>query len=164
MAKKIFESCKRFIKENYKFFIVLIFILIIFGVQLPYKIYTPGGMVNLSERISVEGGYTSEGELGMAYVSMVKGNIPFLLLSYIIPDWDIVAESEITYDNQSFEEKLKADQIATQQSIDSAIIAAYQEAGKPVQIESENANITYIDEQAKTDLELFDKIISFYFI
>ena len=61
MAKKFIESGKRFIKENYKFFIVLILILIIFGVQLPYKIYTPGGMVNLSERISVEGGYTSEG-------------------------------------------------------------------------------------------------------
>ena len=159
MAKKILESCKRFIKENYKFFIVLILILAIFQIQLPYKIYTPGGMVNLSERISVEGGYTSEGELGMAYVSMVKGSIPFLLLSYIIPDWDIVPDSEITYDNQSFEETIKADQIATQQSIDSAIISAYKEAGKPVTVESENVNITYIESEADTDLELFDKVL-----
>ena len=159
MAKKFIESGKRFIKENYKFFIVLVLILIIFGVQLPYKIYTPGGMVNLSERISVEGGYTSEGELGMAYVSMVKGSVPFLLLSYIIPDWDIVPDSEITYDNQSFEETIKADQIATQQSIDSAIISAYKEAGKPVTVESEKVNITYIENAADTDLQLFDQIL-----
>ncbi len=160
MGKKAIEYIKNFFKENYKFLLVIVVILAVFQIELPYKIYTPGGMVNLSDRISVDGGYSSEGELGMAYVSMVKGNIPFLLLSYVIPDWDIVPDSEITYDNQSFSEKIKADQIATQQSIDSAIIAAYKEAGKPVQIESENANITYIDDQAKTDLELFDKIIS----
>ncbi len=160
MTKKFIESGKRFIKENYKFFIVLIFILIIFGIQLPYKIYTPGGMVNLSERISVENGYSSEGELGMAYVSMVKGSVPFLLLSYFIPDWDIVPESEITYDNQTFEETVQADKIATQQSIDAAIIASYKEAGKPVTIESENVNITYIESEADTNLKLFDQVLS----
>ena len=61
--------------------------------------------------------------------------------------------------NQSFEETIKADQSATQQSIDSAIISAYKEAGKPVTVESENVNITYIESEADTDLELFDKVL-----
>lgn len=160
MLKKAKNYLLGFLKENYKFLIVLIAILLLFKIELPYKIYTPGGMVDLSNRVTVEGGYSSEGELGMAYVSMVRGNIPFLLLSYIIPDWDIVSNSEITYDNQTFEEKLKADQIATEQSVDSAIISAYKLANKPVEIKSENVNITYIDDLANTDLQLFDKIIS----
>ncbi len=159
-TKKITESIKKFFKENYKFILILLIILLVFQVELPYKIYTPGGMVNLSDRISVEGGYTSEGELGMAYVSMVRGSVPFLLLSYIIPDWDIVAESEVTYDNQSFEETLKANQIATKQSIDSAIISAYKEAGMPLSIHKENVNVTYIDNKAQTDIKLFDQILS----
>lgn len=160
MSKKIKDNVKYFFKENYKFLITLLVILLIFKIELPYKIYTPGGMVDLSKRVSVSEGYSSEGELGMAYVSMVRGSIPFLLLSYLIPDWDIVPDSEITYDNQTFEEKLKGDQIATQQSIDSAIISAYKLADKPVIIESENVNITYIDNKADTDLKLFDKIVS----
>ena len=86
--------------------------------------------------------------------------VPFLLLSYIIPDWDIVPEAEVTYDNQTFEETLKANQIATQQSIDSAIISAYKEAGKPVTVEGENANVIYITDKAETNIKLFDKIIS----
>ena len=90
MGKKIIDNVKQFFKENYKYLCILLVILILFQYELPYKIYTPGGMVNLSDRIRVEGGSTSEGELGMAYVSMVRGSIPFLLLSYIIPDWDIV--------------------------------------------------------------------------
>ena len=97
--------------------------------ELPYKIYTPGGMVNLKGRITVENGYSSEGTLGMAYVSMVRGSIPFLLLSYVIPDWDIEPVSELTLENETFEERLKADKIATQQSIDSAIISSFTLAG-----------------------------------
>ena len=160
LTKKVTERIKNFFKENYKFLLVLVLIFLVFQVELPYKIYTPGGMVNLSERISVEDGYTSDGELGMAYVSMVRGSVPFLLLSYIIPDWDIVPETEVTYDNQTFEETLKANQIATQQSIDSAIISAYKEAGKPVTVEGENANVIYITDKAETNIKLFDKIIS----
>ena len=159
MGKKIIDNVKQFFKENYKYLCILLVILILFQYELPYKIYTPGGMVNLSDRISVEGGSTSEGELGMAYVSMVRGSIPFLLLSYIIPDWDIVPESEVTYSNQTFEETVKADQIATQQSVDSAIIAAYREAGEEVHVYSEKVNITYIDDGAQTDIQLFDQII-----
>ena len=159
MGKKIIDNVKQFFKENYKYLCILLVILILFQYELPYKIYTPGGMVNLSDRIRVEGGSTSEGELGMAYVSMVRGSIPFLLLSYIIPDWDIVPESEVTYSNQTFEETVKADQIATQQSVDSAIIAAYREAGEEVHVYSEKVNITYIDDEAQTDIQLFDQII-----
>lgn len=160
MLEKITDKITKFFKENYKFLVLLIIIVTLFMVELPFKVYTPGGMVDLGERIKVEGGYSSNGKLGMAYVSMVRGSIPYLLLSYIIPDWDIVPESELKYENETMAEKLEADKIATKQSIDSAIIAAYQMAGKPVTVDSEIAHITYIDEAAQTDLKILDTVIS----
>ena len=98
------QKIKNFFKENWKFLGVLLAIILIFRIELPYKVYTPGGMVDLSKRVSVESGYTHDGVLGMSYVSVIRGSAPFLLLSYLISDWDIVPESEITYANESFEE------------------------------------------------------------
>jgi len=154
------DKIKKFFIENYKFFVVLILIFTIFQVELPYKIYAPGGMVSLSDRVNIESGYSSSGEFGMAYVSMVRGSIPFLFLSYILPDWDIVPESELTLQNETFEERLKADKIATQQSIDAATIASFRLAGKEIDIKKEIVHVTYLDEMASTDLQLFDVILS----
>ena len=44
---------KNFFKENWKFLGVLLAIILIFRIELPYKVYTPGGMVDLSKRVSV---------------------------------------------------------------------------------------------------------------
>lgn len=156
----MWKKFKQFWRENYKFFIALAIILVVFQYELPYKIYTPGGMVDLSSRVSVENGYSSEGELGMSYVTMVRGSLPFLALSYIIPDWDIVPVSELTLDHETFEERFEADKIATQQSIDSAIISSFTLAGKEVSIEKELVHVTYIDERAKSDIKLFDIVLS----
>lgn len=154
------QKIKKFFKDNWKFLGVLLAIVLIFRIELPYKIYTPGGMVDLSKRVSVESGYTHDGVLGMSYVSVIRGSAPFLLLSYLISDWDIVPESEITYANESFEETFEADKILTKQSIDGAIISAYHEAGKEVSIEKEIVHVTHIDEKAQTELKLFDIILS----
>lgn len=154
------EKIQNFLKNNYKFLVVLILILTIFRVELPYKIYTPGGMVSLSDRVSVESGYSSSGEFGMAYVSMVRGTIPFLLLANMIPNWDVVKEEDITLENESFEEMFRADKIATQQSIDSAIIASFRMAGKQVDVQKEVVHVTYIDKEAKTNIKLFDIVTS----
>lgn len=155
MADKI----KKFIKDNYKVLFIAIVLITIFQIELPYKIYTPGGMVDLTNRVYVENGYDSSGKFGMAYVSMVRGNIPFLLASLVIPDWDIVKQEELTLENETFEERFNADKILTQQSIDSAIISSYRLAGKDIILEKENVHITYIDKNAKTDLKLLDIVL-----
>ncbi len=160
MWKKIGGKIKTFLKENYKFFILLILIVALFQYELPFKIYSPGGMVNLENRVTVENGYKTEGELGMAYVSMIRGSVPFLLLSYIIPDWDIVPVSELTMENETFDERFQIDRISTQQSIDAAIISSFQLAKKDISIKQEVPHVTYLDESSKTDLKLFDIILS----
>ena len=83
MFNKIYEKTRDFIKENYKSLIVLMVVFLLFMVELPYSIYTPGGAVNLNDRIKVDNQEDVEGSFNMAYVSMVRGSIPFLLISSI---------------------------------------------------------------------------------
>ena len=71
-------------KENGLFLFSLIAIVFLFQFELPYVVYTPGGAIDLSDRVKVEDGYESNGSLSMAYVSMIKGNIPFVLLLSLI--------------------------------------------------------------------------------
>ena len=157
---KIRDEIVKFFKENIKYLVLFIVLILLFTIELPYKVYAPGGMVELSKRVNVENGYATNGTLGMAYVSMIKGSIPYLLLSYVIPDWDIVSDTEIKYDNETMKERIEADKISTEQSISSAIIASYTLAGKSVQVNEEVVHITYIDEQANTDLKVLDIVKS----
>ncbi len=157
---KIRDEIVKFFKENIKYLVLFIVLILLFTIELPYKVYAPGGMVELSKRVNVENGYATNGTLGMAYVSMIKGSIPYLLLSYVIPDWDIVSDTEIKYDNETMKERIEVDKISTEQSISSAIIASYTLAGKSVKVNEEVVHITYIDEHANTDLKLLDIVKS----
>lgn len=160
MFTKIYEKIKEFIKENYKELIVLVVVVLLFTIKLPYTIYTPGGAVNLNDRITVEDGYEVEGSFNMAYVSMVRGSIPFLLISYVIPDWDIVAASDVTAEGEDMDEMLERERLYMQQSMDAAIINAYLAAGKDVNITGTINEVSYLTQEADTDLEIGDQILS----
>ncbi len=157
-----YEKFKKFMKENIFFFLTLLLIVFLFHFELPYVIYTPGGAIDLSERVSVENGYSSEGSFSMAYVSMVRGSIPFLLLSYVIPDWDIVPTEYLKSENESLDEMIEADQISLIQAQNHAVYAAYKLAGKEVVVTKQIQHLVYISEDADTDLELFDQILEIH--
>ena len=110
--------------------------------ELPYCIYTPGGKVDLSKRIEVENGYDYKGELAMSYVSMVKSSLPFIGLSFIIPNWDLQKESDVAYENFTLEETIQIDKIYMQEGINNAIISAYKVAGKEVSVKDGVATTT----------------------
>ncbi len=159
MFNKIYDNTKAFIKENFKFLLTLVLLIFLFRFELPYKIFRPGGIVDLSKRVEVSSGYETDGTLGMAYVTVMRGNIPFLLASYLIPNWDIYSDDEVLNTDESWEETIKSDQILMQQSIDNAVIASYNLAGKDLKITKENANVTYISPSAQSDIMLFDVIL-----
>lgn len=160
MFNKIYSHIKSFFVENYKFLIIWAIIIFLFFYELPFVIYTPGGVVNLEERIEVSDGYASEGSLNMSYVSLVKGTLPMILLSYIIPNWDLVKSSEITSDDGSIDELLELEKLYMQSSIDNATILAYKTADKRVDITREVNNIVYIADEADTDLEIYDELLT----
>ena len=143
----------------YKFLLVWGIIVFLFFYEFPFVIYTPGGIVNLESRIEVEDGYETEGSLNMSYVSLVKGTLPMILLSYVIPNWDLIKSSEITIEDESVDELLEMEKLYMQSSIDNATILAYQTAEAEINITREVNNIIYISDEAETNLEVYDEIL-----
>lgn len=160
MLNKIYEKIKQFILENYKFLISLILIVVTLTYEFPYVVYTPGGIVNLENRIKIENDIENKGSFNMSYVTLRKGNLPSILLSYVIKDWDLIKENEITSDNESVDDLLKLEKLYMNSSIDNATILAYQKAGKNINITKNINNVIYIDKLAKTDLKIYDQITS----
>ena len=160
MLNKIYEKIKKFILENYKFMIILIVLVFTFTYEFPYVVYTPGGIVNLEKRIDVEKKVEKKGSLNMSYVTLRKGNIPSILLSFVIPDWDLLKESEVTIDDESVDDLLKMEKLYMTSSIDNATILAYKKANKEIKITNNVNNVIYIDDLAKTDVQVYDQIIS----
>lgn len=153
------EKFKTFIKEEWKFLIFIF--LMYFGLtyEFPFAIYTPGGAINMSERIEGENIYSEEGSLSMTYVSMVRGTAPFLLLANFLPNWDIVKTEDITYDEQDLDDTVEIDKIYMREAISNAEITAYKAANIEYE-ELENHNIvTYVSKDAKTKLKYGDEIV-----
>lgn len=159
LFNKVYVSVKNFIVENYKFLLVWAVIIFLFFYELPFVIYTPGGIVDLESRIEVSSAHETSGSLNMSYVSLVKGTLPMVLLSYVIPNWDLVNKSEITAADESVDELLELERLYMQSSIDNATILAYQKANKELKITREVNNIIYISPDAKTDVLIYDELL-----
>ncbi len=156
----IYEKIKEFIKNNLKELIIIAVLVALFSIELPFVIYKPGGLVNLNNRINVTDGYETKGEIGMCYVSMLKGKIPFVLLSYIMPNWDLEKSENVTYDGDSVSETLKKDRIQTQESIDNAIISSYKLTDHKLDITGYHNHVIYVLKDAETTIKDYDEIIS----
>ena len=158
--KKFFNYLIKDFKNNYKFYIVLLVILLLFTIRFDYYIYSPGGLVDLTDRIEVENAYESKGSFNLTYVMARNGNIPYILLSYIIPSWDLVSLDNMRIDNESEEEIVERDKIYLKETSYDAIIAAFDEAGISYNIDNVSVVITYIYKEANTDLKVGDVIKS----
>jgi len=160
MFNKLYDKSKSLIKENYKFIIGgLIGVFLVFF-ELPYVVYTPGGIVPLNDRIEVEEGYNSTGSFNMSYVSMRKGNIINILLSFAIPNWDLKDKSDVTISDESVDDLLKIEKVYMTSSINNATILAFKKAGKELEITGKINNVIGIEKYADTNILLQDEIIS----
>ena len=160
MFTKIYDKIKKFMKYNWKELLFIFVLFLLFYIKLPYSIYTPGGTINLDDRITIENEFNSDGTFNMAYVSVVRGSIPFLLLARILPDWDIMKENDITLENENLDELFKRERLYLEESISSAIINAYKYANKEINITKVNNQVSYITKEANTNIKVGDNIIS----
>ena len=158
MINKIYDNIKEFIIENKGFLIFLIIFAIVINIELPYKVNTPGGYLSLSDRITVEGVENTE-EIGLSYVRQYSGNIPFLALSYIIPDWDIIDDKDTKLDNESQKEVDIRGQLNAKEAVSNAIYNAYNLAGKYLEIKDMKIYVGYNDNK-DNDLKAGDQILS----
>lgn len=148
-----------FWKKNIKYLIIYVIFLAVLLFEFPYYIDAPGGLINVSERVHVEAKYDSEGTLNLAYVTEYKATLPMLFISLFKSDWTVHKKSTPD-DKHAYDEAVIRDRLWIRESYANAIILAYQKAGKSVEIIEEEVYIIYIAKEAKTDLEVGDKVLA----
>lgn len=160
MINKVYEKIKQILKNNYRFLIVLFLLFGLVTFELPYYIDTPGGLIDVSERIEIENGYTPKGSFNLAYVSEMKATLPMLFLSLFNKDWDVLKKEEVIASNETIEEMNYRNNIMLQEANQNAIYIGFQKANKYVSITNQKVFVVYIDSMAKTDLKIGDQILS----
>ena len=160
MFNKIYVALKNFIKNNYKFLIFISILLIMLFVRLPYEVEMPGGVIDLNDRIKVDGNTPNiEGSFNMAYVSTSSGYIPYILIGLINPNWEVIKNSDFVPDNETIEDSQKRDVIYLEQSKQNATIVALKAANIPYELENPINKVMYVSEDANTDIKIGDEIL-----
>lgn len=152
------EKFKKFLKYNYKLIIIYIILISLVVIKLDYQIYTPGGLLNLNNRIEINDSYKSKGSFNLTYVRGYKGNILFILASYIIPSWDLIPTKDIRIEGESEKESEERNKIYLNDVNKNAVIVAFKSLGLEVNINKKGINVLYIYKESDTDLKVGDVI------
>ena len=148
------------IKNNISFILTLVITFFILSFELPYYIEAPGGLVDLKNRYEIEQSYDIKGSINMTYVSEYKARILTYLYAKKDKDSDIYKKEEVIPSNMTNEEYDFLGKMMLKESINNAIINAYNKAEKEYKIINSELYVTYIDKIAKTDLKIKYQIIS----
>lgn len=160
MFSKLYEKCKNYIKQNYKFILVLIISYVVLTFPLPYYIYTTGGTIDINDRVQVTNGYKAKGSFNFAYVSELRGTIPTYLLSMVIPSWEKVKIEDYKLDeNETVEDVSFRDKLSLDEANQTALKVAYTKAGKEFTIDESHHYVIYVDPSSNTDLKIGDEIL-----
>lgn len=159
MFNKLYDKIKENFLKKYRFILFLIFIMVLFLVRFPYTIDAPGGYINVTERIELDGAYESEGSFNMAYVSEVGATIPTLIYAWINPSWDISKNEDILLENETIDDLLFRNKLALKEANNNAIMVAYSKAGYKYDVVDQKFYVAYLDKDADTDLKVGDSII-----
>ena len=152
------NKIKEFFKNNIKYILILVIVGIIANYPLPYYIEAPGGTIDITNRIDIDGGYVSKGSLNLLYVTEYRGNVMTYLMGLVLPNFDIEKQEERQISNESTQDIYIRNRVMLENSIDNATILAYRHANKTVNITGYNNIIlaNYND----NDLKIGDNIIS----
>lgn len=152
------SKLKFFLKENIIYILILLITFLVFYVELPFYIMAPGGIIDISDRVIVKNKNTLNGKLNMLYASEIKATIPTYLIASLNSKWDAFKNEERQISNENMEEITLRNKILLDNSIDTAIYAAYEELGKELEIiDIKNYIIGKLPE-AKCDVKIGDII------
>lgn len=158
MLNKIYENIKIFIKQNYIFIVVFIVSFIFFNIRLPYNIKSPGSLINLEDKISINSNLT--GSYNMTYVNEYKANMLGIIISLLNNNWDLEKNELKIMGNLKEQDLNKRGKLLLEEVNRISIINAYRMANKKIEIENKRLYVNYIDTNALTNLKIGDELIS----
>lgn len=160
MLKKFYEKVKEFIKTEYKFILFLIVFVVICTWPVNYYIVIGGGISDISDRVVVENGDSSNGSFNLSYVSELKGTTLSYLLSYVMPHWKRVSMDDYKYttdeDYQDIEFRSELDLLSSNSN---AIYYAYQLADKPCEVVKTDVYVIVKFSEYDNPLEVGDTLL-----
>lgn len=148
---------REFIKREYKFILFIVVILCLFYIKLPYYISAPGGIINVTDRIEMEGYKNTGGSLNMLYVSEYEATPATMLWAKFL-DYDIDSSKDRQISNENMHEIEERNKIMRDNSLDIATLVAYIKAGKSIDIK-EKRNVV-IATTSENGLKVGDIILS----
>ncbi|GAE29133.1 SepM family pheromone-processing serine protease [Halalkalibacter hemicellulosilyticus] len=153
------EQTKPFLSKRW--IILILFLLFIHFFPLPYYYSQPGDAKILSEVINVEGGHEEDGTFMLTTVQMGKANLLFYGWSYLSSYRLLYHEDQIRHEGESDEEYHHRQLMAMSSSQESAMIVAYEAAGKTIEYEYHGVIVTQLIEgmPAEEVLEIGDRIL-----
>ena len=155
---KLFKYIKKDIKTYWKNYLAFILIVPCLFISFDCNIYSPGSLVDLTDRIEVDSSYESIGSFNLTYVTARKGTLPNIILSKFFKNWDIVGNEENRIEDESESEIVERNKIYLKETSYDAIIAAFTEANISYEVESIDVTVTHVYEYAKTDIKTGDII------
>lgn len=158
--KKILKYIQNDIKLNYKSYIVFLLIVPWFFIKFDYYIYSPGGLINLDNRIKIDNDYKNKGSFNLTYVTAKEGIAPLILLSYVIPSWDLVKVDNSRIENESSEEIILRNQVLLKETSYDAIIAAFSEANISYNVKNNDVVVLFLFEENDNNIKVGDIIKS----
>lgn len=124
---------KEFIKREYKFIIFILVVIAVFYIKLPYYISAPGGTINITDRVKMEGYKNTKGSLNMLYVSEYEAT-PASYIWAKLSGYEVLSNKDKKISNESVNEVETRNKIMRDNSLDIATMVAYTKAGKKINI------------------------------
>lgn len=159
MLNKIYERVLKYIKEEYKFLIIMLTILVTMTYKLPYYVDAPGGIIDISKRIKIDEKNNIEGTMNFAYVSEMRATIPTYIIAKINKDWDIIKKEEVVLENETESDARFRDNLSLKEALSNALYVGFTESKEEFEIKNNKVYVTQILKDAKTDLKVGDQII-----
>lgn len=150
---------KKTIKNNLPFIIFLIVLYFLLSFKLPYYIDTSGGLIDLKDRYKIDNEYKIKGSINMTYVSEYRATPITFIMSKFNNNLDLYKRNDVIPSNVTEDEYNFYGEKSLKEGSDNAIITAYKKALKKYKIINDKEYVTYIFEDAKTNLKIKDQII-----
>ena len=162
VINKVYEKVKEYIKDNWVSIIILVVFAVFCFYDTGYSIYKPGGTINASNRVSGDNLYDSDGSFNMAYVSMLKGRLPYYLFAKYFTSWNIVKNDNLTVSElEDMSDVIARDNLYYKRAIKDAIYVAFKESNVDFKVDSTDYYIFYKSLENDSDLKIGDKLISY---
>lgn len=130
-----------------------------YNIHLPYYIETPGGITDLSSKITANNEYKFKGSYNTTYINEYKADLWRYLISKINSNWDAIPLIE--YSSENVEDVKKRDKLLIHNSFSNAYFVSHKIANKDINVKDSSIYVIYITPKSKTNLEVGDKINKF---